>query len=199
MRLPSKDGFTVPVAYFDELGVRIIRQSHMEEAGTANPFQIPPTYFEELPGQIKASIATEQLYRQKDEVHEIPGDYFKTLSSRVMQKIREEDASEKEVKIVRISRTRAWWAVAAGLLIMTGISSLLFFLKDGATPGNGQFLLSESSTSLVIENPEQFNIDEQSLLEEMGVEMHEGPDESAAEDLLLESGEEISSEINETE
>lgn len=174
--------FTVPEGYFQDLPAAINRHKLLpKETG----FSVPEGYFEKLPGQVRASVS-------------LPEGYFENLADRIKERIREE---EQDVPVILLQRnsTRTYWAIAAGMALMIGFSSLFFYLNNTTNTNSGDILLSDASKALVIENPEQYNIDESALLEEMGVSMEETTSAEDAEDVLMESAAELGSEIIETE
>ena len=193
--LPETDGFTVPKNYFESLPGSILGKIKLEEAGHENPFLVPPAYFEELPDQIKATIAFHQLNKLKEDAHALPEGYFNTLADRIKSRIAAEEGDVKVI-VMKRSSTRSYWAIAASVAILIGFIGV-FYLSSAPTDTN--ILLSENTKTQIIENPDLYNIDEASMLEEMGISEEEAGNEQDAEEFLLESETEIGTDINETE
>ena len=137
-----------------------------------------------------------QLNKLKEDPHGLPDGYFNDLADRIKSRIA---AEEQEVKVITLehkSNTRTYWAIAASVAIVFGISSFLFYMNSTS---NADILLSENTKTNIIENPDLYNIDEASMLDEMGISEEEAGDEQNAEELLLDSETELGTEINETE
>lgn len=174
--------FGVPEGYFETMkdGILFLKELPKEDG-----FTIPVGYFEKLPARIHAART-------------VPEGYFDSLAERIKSRIREEENNVPVISLERRS-TRMYWGIAAGMALMIGFSSLFFYLNSNTNMNAGDILLSESSKALVIENPEQYNIDESALLEEMGVSMEETTNAEETEEILLESEADLGSEITETE
>ncbi len=186
----EKISFGLPEGYFEALPNRIMGKIKMEEAGNQNPFITPANYFEELPGRILSQIKLDAI--RNKETFSVPDGYFEELSAKISAQVEAE-----EPKIIRIEtfyRRRTVWAVAASIAILFTLGILL--MQDHNTQG-GNVYLSENTKQEIRENPDQYNIDESSILDAMGVSSDVEETGEDASQYLLESDTDLSSVINE--
>ncbi len=119
--------YAVPGRYFENLAPVLI--ANMEDAsvttGKENVFSIPGNYFDQLPGQILATIRTEESIAAFPEhiPYENPENYFDALPATILHKARHEKAGAFIIKWQQAIR----WAAAAILVLGVAFGAYKFF------------------------------------------------------------------------
>lgn len=82
--------FTVPSAYFEETGLRILSLTKLEELKTSNPaqgFTIPENYFDTLNANIQSRINIENVLDNEQSGFVVPENYFEHLTDNIQSRI----------------------------------------------------------------------------------------------------------------
>lgn len=95
-QVSSKNPFTVPSGYFDELEQRVASRIHLENLKADNEgFTIPENYFNELSVNIQSRIAIEEMAGEGDGFA-VPDGYFENLEEQINARIRVEEVLQEE-------------------------------------------------------------------------------------------------------
>lgn len=162
-RLPKVNPFAVPEQYFDNLSERISASVFVDDlktnAGVYEP-SVPEGYFESLQADITAKIALEQLNLPKEDGFAVPAGYFEKLNHRILEQVEQPQATSPKVRKLWPNRMTKY-AAAACLALISGFA--VYLNQDNLFKS----LVPQNTTVSVAEDPMLWDIDEQTIMDEM--------------------------------
>lgn len=162
-RLPKVNPFAVPEQYFDSLSERISASVFVDDlktnAGVYGP-SVPEGYFESLQADITAKIALEQLNLPKEDGFAVPAGYFEKLNHKILEQVEQPLATTPKVRKLWPNRMTKY-AAAACLALISGFA--VYLNQDSLFKSSAP----QHATASVAEDPMLWDIDEQTIMDEM--------------------------------
>nr|WP_199157506.1 hypothetical protein [Pedobacter sp. ASV2] len=124
----KRNPFGVPDGYFDNLNESVFSSVFLEnlkEKSTANNFEVPQHYFEELTARLETAITLATIPKAES-TFGVPENYFDSLQNRINSKI-EALEPKKETKVVPLwSKNLFKYASAACFLLISSFGLYLY-------------------------------------------------------------------------
>jgi hypothetical protein len=155
----KQQSFTTPENYFGEFEETLKTNLFLDQLNK-NSFEVPAGYFEDSAAQLHTFVRLAQL--RNETVFSVPENYFETFEARLREKL----AEKKEAKVIKLytaSRALKYFAAAAVLAAICFGSYVLF--TTAKVSGLDSAQLSALDKRKVIENPSEFGIDEDAVVE----------------------------------
>jgi hypothetical protein len=162
-RLPKVNPFAVPEQYFDDLSERICASVFVDDLMAKTGVlegDVPEGYFAQLQEEITAKITLESLNLPKQEGFAVPEGYFSKINESILNKVTQGEASTPKARKLWPNRMTQY-AAAACLVLISGIA--VYLNQDNlfhTTPQN-------NTTVSVTEDPMLWDIDEQTIMDQM--------------------------------
>jgi hypothetical protein len=155
----KKENYTIPENYFVETEADLNTIIKLE-ALKSNAFVAPENYLENAEELIKTNVWLSEL--KNDFVFSLPEDYFETLEARIREKV---GGQKKEARIINMSSAfkKFRYVAAAAIIIGVCLFSWLIFRNDNVGVEIKQVQLSALDKKKIIENPEEFGIDDNTV------------------------------------
>lgn len=151
-----RNSFELPEEYFGKSEEQIRKSIYLDEL-KRNAFSVPDDYFEVSNHNLQTDVYLSSF--RNPEVFNVPAGYFDAIEEQVRGRL----GVKKEAKVIRMnvfSRTFKFVAAAAAII---GVSVMIWLLLSDSR--NTKTYLSAADKKSIIENPELYGIDLNTIAE----------------------------------